>query len=169
MTELWRKVNGFPRYEVSNSGKVRNAETGLVLKPVVCKGYCIVSLSDDTHKQKNLKVHRLVAEAFLPNPNGKATVNHIDENKQNNEVVNLEWATSAEQNAHGTRLKRAAAARCRPVFQYSLNGDFIAEYRSGVEAERKTGVCRRYISNCICGRSVSSNGFIWRHERYEHL
>lgn len=99
--EIWKPVEGYSLYEVSNLGRVRNARTGKVLTPAICKttGYAKVNLwnygYDKTHS-----VHRLVAEAFIPNPENKRLVNHIDCNKTNNRVSNLEWATDSENMKH---------------------------------------------------------------------
>jgi len=101
MTEEWRKIEGYDKYEVSNLGQVRRG--GRVLKPYVKPGnttsYNLIYLCKDgvrIHKQ----VHRLVALAFLPNPENKTTVNHKDHDGLNNSVDNLEWATSQEQNLY---------------------------------------------------------------------
>ena len=106
----WKQIQGYENYEVSNEGQVRNRKTGKVLKPQKNNsGYLLVGLRKNG-KQKWYSVHRLVAQAFIPNPHNKPTVNHIDENKENNNVSNLEWMTYAEQNEHGTRIERVAKA-----------------------------------------------------------
>ena len=107
--EQWRDVPGYNgKFQISNTGKIRNGKTGLDRKPYVNEnGYCIIGFYD---KEKGFsvqhRVHRLVAEAFIPNPEGKRTVNHIDGNKLNNRVENLEWATHQENldHAHKTGL-----------------------------------------------------------------
>ncbi len=107
--EQWRDVPGYSgKFQVSNTGKIRNGKTGIERKPYVNgNGYLIVGFYD-TEKGITVqhRVHRLVAEAFIPNPDGKRTVNHIDGNKQNNRVENLEWATHQENinHAHKTGL-----------------------------------------------------------------
>ena len=101
--EIWRKINGFPNYEVSNLGNVRNKKTGRVLRPSKdgC-GYSQVILCKDG-KGNQFKVHRLVATAFIPNPKNKKEVNHIDGNKSNNYVDNLEWNTHSENQQHSIK------------------------------------------------------------------
>lgn len=102
--EIWKPVVGFEGlYEVSNQGRVKSIPRkrckGNVLKPHIVKGYEYVHLSKDG-KAKYLKVHRLVADAFLPEIQGKSYVNHIDGNKTNNSVKNLEWCTASENLKH---------------------------------------------------------------------
>lgn len=97
MSEEWKKVSEFEDYEVSNLGRVRRGQK--VLKPNTVLGYYQVSLCKDGVR-RNKRVHRLVCQAFLPNPDDKPTVNHIDHNGLNNTLENLEWATSSEQGLH---------------------------------------------------------------------
>jgi len=96
--ENWKKIEGFEEYEVSDCGRVRR--DGNVLKGVAnSAGYLQVGLYKDGTAVRR-KIHRLVCLAFLPNPEGKRTVNHIDRNKTNNRLENLEWATDSEQKLH---------------------------------------------------------------------
>jgi hypothetical protein len=101
MTEEWRKIQGYEEYEVSNLGQVRRGQR--VLKPVARPGkktsYYHLALCKDSVK-RSFYIHRLVALAFLPNPENKTTVNHRDHNGLNNCLDNLEWATYQEQNLH---------------------------------------------------------------------
>lgn len=95
--EEWRIVKSFPMYEVSNLGRVRSLHKNIILKKINhYRGYDIVFLYADEVKNKKCFVHRLVAEAFLENPQSKPFVNHIDCNKKNNTLVNLEYMTEAE-------------------------------------------------------------------------
>ena len=99
INETWREIKDFPNYEVSNLGNVRNKKTGKVLKPRQKNGYLVVDLLlDDVIK--NLRVHRLVAKAFIPNPDNLPQVNHKDFNKSNNDVSNLEWISRADNIQH---------------------------------------------------------------------
>lgn len=101
--EIWKDVDGFPNYEVSNKTKIRNKSTGRILKQCLDSsiGYMVVNLFDSaTGKSHRKYVHRIVAEAFIPNPENKRTINHIDCNKTNNDISNLEWATDSENMKH---------------------------------------------------------------------
>lgn len=95
--ELFAFIDGFENYQISSWGRVFNLRTGKFMIPEVHdKGYLRVDLYDDRGERKHMKVHRLVANAFIPNPDGKPQVNHIDGNNQNNSYTNLEWVTDSE-------------------------------------------------------------------------
>ena len=104
--EEWRPVVGYTNYEVSNTGKVlsrKQLKDGVLLQQrTTWSGYKFVTLHDDNYTAHTCFVHRLVAEAFIPNPENKKTVNHNNENKGDNRVSNLEWATYIEQCSHGS-------------------------------------------------------------------
>ena len=153
-------------YEVSNHGKVRNSKTKRIIKPFVCdNGYLQVGLHKDG-KQKTCYIHRLVALAFIPNPENKPTVNHLNENKTLNTVENLEWATHKEQNIYGTRTERMLKKRqekgCsgKPVY-YIENGVAIV-YPSAKSAEldgfKHDGICK-----CCKGKQESHKGKKWKY------
>ncbi len=94
MTEVWKDIDGYEgEYQVSNLGRVRSLKSSIVLKPMVAtNGYLVVCLWKD-NVQRKYCIHRLVALAFIPNPENLSDVNHIDEDKKNNVVSNLEWCT----------------------------------------------------------------------------
>lgn len=111
MIEEWRPIEGYEGlYEVSNTGFVRRVSDLMVLKFSDLKGYCRVRLRKDG-KRKMYLVHRLVAQAFIPNPLNLPQVNHIDENKKNNNIDNLEWCDQIYNNLYGTRLERIRQTR----------------------------------------------------------
>ena len=101
--EIWKSVNGNKNYEVSSFGRVRNAKTEKILaQRINDRDYSMVTLSKN-NKSKHFRVHRLVAEAFIPNPDEKPSVDHIDGNRSNNIWTNLRWATASENGANSKR------------------------------------------------------------------
>lgn len=160
--ETFVKIDGFENYEVSNLGKVRNMKNGRILKPKLQKnGYLTYCLSEN-NKQKRLYLHRIIAIAFIDNPDEKPCVNHIDENKLNNDLSNLEWCTARENLVHGTRMKRIAEKLSQKVIQLDLNGNVLNIFKSMRQAERETGVFASNISSCCNGKAKSAGGFKWR-------
>lgn len=149
MAEEWRPIKDFEGYyEVSNYGNVRslnyrhtNKTEQMRLSTVL--GYKTVQLKAGG-KQGSYKVHRLVANAFIPNPNNYPQVNHIDENKQNNSVSNLEWCNAKYNNNFGTRGNRIRnslrenSPENKPVALLDKNGNIQSTYRSMAEAARET-------------------------------
>ena len=108
--EIWMPIKNYEGYAVSTWGRVRNTITGDILyQEKHDKGYMRVKLFRD-HKRHNLKVHRLVAEAFVPNPDHKPQVNHKDGNNRNNSFTNLEWVTDEENKAHQRMIAEADSA-----------------------------------------------------------
>ena len=101
VVEEWRTIEGFENYEVSNFGRVRKVE--YIKQREDFNGYPIVNLYKGG-EGKTMKVHRLVAQAFIPNPNNLPQVNHINEVKTHNTVTNLEWCSQQYNNSWGTRL-----------------------------------------------------------------
>ena len=97
--EVWKSIPGFSKYEASTLGNIRNKTTKYVLKQHLRVGYLRVSLMKN-EKSHNMSIHRLIALTFIPNPYNKYTVNHINHNKLDNRIENLEWATASEQNRH---------------------------------------------------------------------
>jgi len=127
------------------------------------EGYCTVLL----HSQdgdKRFYVHRLVAQAFIPNPDNLPCVNHKDENKQNNDVSNLEWCTVRYNLAYGTRHQRELETKSHPIIQFSLDGKFVGRYISASEAASQTKVDRSHLLNCCYGKSNVAGGFVWAFE-----
>ncbi|QGT52809.1 HNH endonuclease [Lactococcus phage CHPC129] len=159
--ETFVKIEGFDNYEVSNLGKVRNIKSGRILKPYLNeKGYLKHCLSEH-NKRKFLFLHRIIATAFIENPEGKPQVNHIDENKLNNDLSNLEWCTVRENMIHGTRTKRIAEKCSIEVIQLDLNDNILNVFKSMTQAEQETGTSVGSISNCCNGKSKSGGGYKW--------
>lgn len=164
--EIFREIDGFPDYEVSNLGRVCSfkGKYPKILKPGKNRyGYLYVILYNGG-KMIGKTIHRLVAEAFVPNTENKPQVNHIDENKGNNVAENLEWVTPMENSNHGTRNKRMAETKGKAVVQYTTNGVFMAEYLSIAEAGRVTGINQSHISEVCQGKRKTAGGYIWLYE-----
>lgn len=175
--ETWKNIKGYEGlYQVSNMGRVKSLERTFIdksgrkrtvkeciLKPsVVVGGYLRVGLCVGG-KQKMLRVHRLVCEAFHENPDNKSDVNHINEDKTDNRACNLEWSTRRENMNHGTRNTRAAKALSKPIGQYTLYGELVKIWPSVSVAQRQTGFSRGNISQAANGKYKNSHGFVWKY------
>lgn len=171
--EEWRTIFDFPNYEVSNKGNIRSKEYNDSLghlrsskklkKQVNNCGYEYVILSSKEEKHKTLTVHRIVAKTFIPNPEEKEDVNHIDGNKLNNNVNNLEWTTTQENiikryeiGIDGNNYKR--------VSQFDKDGNLVGSFPSSYEAERITGISRTHIGGCWRGERLTAGGYVWKFE-----
>lgn len=188
--EIWKPIKGYEqRYLVSNYGRVKRlsyTQKGkggclIVMKDMIMKqssarhNYAKVTLCFNGYT-KTPQVHRLVAEAFIPNPDNYPQINHKDENKWNNCVENLEWCT-AEYNIHyGTKLKRQGETfkkngkRSKPIIQYSKSGEIIMIHSSMRDAARyirkdnsRDGRERFNIKQCCNGETKSAYNYIWRY------
>ena len=167
--EVWKPIPGYEGlFAVSNLGEVKSLNyrrTGKeqILKPGKDrKGYLFVGLFKD-RKQKLFKVHRLVWIAFNgPIPEGMQ-VNHINEDKQDNRLENLNLMTPSENNNWGTRNRRSAKSRSKKVEQFRLDGTHICTWFSVIGIERELGYAQGDISNCCSGRYKTAYGYIWKY------
>lgn len=170
--EIWKDVVGYEgTYKVSNLGRVRGMY-GKILRPLVRRhGYLSVFLygkGNNARKYKQFSIHRLVAEAFVENPNGYAEVNHLDEDKTNNRADNLEWCDHKYNTNYGTAQKRRAEKRrngpkSRPVDQLDMDGNYIQTFPSMAEAKRLYGFAQSNIFYAINGRYAHAYGYKWRY------
>lgn len=168
--EQWKEIAGYEDlYEVSDKGMVKSLNynhTGKerILKPYKNgNGYLQVILRKDGHRKQPL-VHRLVADAFIPNPNNLETVNHKDEVKTNNAATNLEWMSQKDNINYGTRNKRVGEALSKQVQMLDKQtGELLATFPSTHEAGRVTGINQSHISACCNGKRKSAGGYKWRY------
>ena len=183
MSEIWKDIEGYEGlYQVSNLGRVRSLGRtiqrrtrwgtmapyrveGRMLK-ILSASYnaCYVHLFDMNGKSTNHTVHRLVAKAFIPNPNNLSDVNHKDENRTNNNVENLEWMSHVDNCNYGTRNERLSEKLGKPVEQLTLDGHHFAFYQSASDASRQTGIGRKNINECLYLRSKSAGGYRWKYK-----
>lgn len=165
--EIWEEVYGFDSlYEISNLGRLRTKHHGArgyqkeyrYIEPRDNgKGYLCFNLKSN-HTQKTVYVHRLVANAFVANPNKHTEINHKDENKRNNSADNLEWCSHINNCNYGTRNERAKAKRTRKI----ICNETGVIYNSVEQAAEIMGVGKTAISNCLHGRTKTCAGYTWR-------
>lgn len=170
--EVWRPIAGYEGlYEVSSLGQVRSLDRiineifkgtpytrnikGRVLRQrKIYRGYCAITL-----KNKSLFIHRIVAEAFVPNPDNLPEINHKDENKLNNRADNLEWCDRLYNVNYGTGIQR----REKTIEQLTLDGQHVAYYTSIKNAERQLGFNQSYITKACRGKRNTAYGYQWRY------
>lgn len=157
----WREVKEYSNYEVNQLGEIRHKKRQKILKPRDNNGgYQYVNFKING-KNTNFAVHRIVANAFIPNPNGYTEVNHKDYNKKNNCVDNLEWVSSSQNKQHSYLKQENKKSRGKAVNQYTKGGIFLKTFDSVSDAAKELGCCVAAISNCCLGRTKTSQGFRW--------
>ena len=186
MEEIWKDVKGYEGYyQISNYGRLKSFKidsiNGKVLKLTNNRGdYFSVILQGKGKKSRSTRIHRLVAEAFIPNPSCLPQVNHKDGNKQNNHVSNLEWCTERENICHAIKMHPEQLngminynkfIRPRKIVQMDLNRNVIAIFENATIASKQTKVCGRNILQCASleDKRHTAGGFIWRFEGEEHI
>ena len=145
-------------YAITSCGKVWSYRNKKFLTPGVNNtGYLYVNLWKDNEK-KNYLIHRLVADAYIPNTENLPEINHKDENKTNNCLQNLEWCDASYNTNYGTRNEKVSNSRKKPILQYDLGGNFIREWPSATDVGREV---QSNICNCLKGKLKSAYGFKW--------
>lgn len=180
MKEIWKDISGYEGlYQISNLGNVKSLNFGRLGRSQNLKigkhhtGYQIVVLAKDKQRKTKL-VHVLVASAFIPNPEHKPCVNHIDGDKTHNEVLNLEWVTRSENTRHAIKTGLRADSNMwgrtgklnplsRPVNQLSKDGVFVKSWPCISDAARSLSCNPCTIVNCLQGRIKSCKGYIWEY------
>ena len=180
MVEIWKDIKGYENlYQVSNLGNIKRLKRcdrksnnyfsfedykdEKKLKPIPHKNkYLFVCLSKDG-KKKVYSIHRLVAETFIPNDNNYKCINHKDENRQNNNINNLEWCDYKYNSNYGARNIKISNKLKVPIIQYDVYENLIKVWKSAVDAGRELGIASSHISSCCCGNRLTAGGFIWKH------
>lgn len=199
-TEIWKPVAGYEGlYEVSSYGRVRSLDRidsnnhplkGVIIKPYISNsGYLLVGLYKQQKRDRKL-LHRLVAEAFIPNPDNKPEIDHINTIKTDNTVflnedgsinydkTNLRWVTKKENmNNPLTKTKMQINARkpstgkygkkhhrSKPIIQYDKEGNFIKEWDCANDVERVLGISNKHIGSVCLGKRKSCGGYIWKYK-----
>lgn len=173
--EVFLSVPGYEGlYEVSNLGNIKSLRSGKLLKQASDNvGYKLVCLTKDG-KSKGYGVHRLVALAFLPNPENLPEVNHKDETHDNNCVENLEWCTKSYNRNYGTyrermskSIKALGTRNNKSISAYDkTTKKFIKSYDSIQDAEKELKLSKGTISKALTGKTKTSAGFVWKYNRH---
>lgn len=173
LQETWKDIKNFEGlYQVSNLGRVKSLarKAGFIIRKehiikssVKENGYLKVNLYKD-NKCINKNVHRLVAEAFIPNPNNYPCINHIDYNKANNIVDNIEWCSYAHNNKYSNCQIKAGKSTRIPILQYTKDGVFIKEWASATEASKILKLLNSPITACCKGRAKTAYGYVWKYK-----
>jgi len=173
--EKWKKVEHLDKYLISNKGRLKNEKTGRILKTKVNKrGYLCNTISVNG-KIMVVKIHRLIAISFIPNPENKITVNHIDGNKTNNNINNLEWATYSENNLHAYLIGIKTPhwlnkfgenhPKSRSVARITKDYKESKSYKSITEAAKQNNVSIGNISRVLSGDRKTAGGYLWRYHQ----
>lgn len=170
---MQKTIKDFPMYEITTNGKIWSKYRNIYLCPKFDKdGYATVTLYKNSRKYSR-RVHRLVAETFIPNPNNYPIVNHKDENVKNNNVENLEWCNYSYNtryghgiekmlNSRGDKLKGKNNYGAISIVQLDLNYNFIKKWDCAANASRELGIFRGEIRRCCNGIRKTAGGYIWK-------
>ena len=165
MKEIWKDIEGFEKlYQVSNLGRIRSLfRYKIILNPEKTRnGYLRVMLCKEG-KRKHYLIHRLVAQAFIPNPNNLPEINHKNEIKTDNNLNNLYWCDSNHNCNYGTRNDRISSKIKIPIIQMKEDYKIIKIWNSALDVEKTIGINRCGICNCLKGKTKTAGGYIWRY------
>lgn len=167
MEEVWKVIPGYDgAYEVSSLGRVRSfkrKKCKILIQRPATGGYLYVFLCKN-NKVTGCRVHRLVASAFISNPDGLPEVNHKDENKENNRADNLEWVTPEYNRFYGTRIQRISNTLKKKIDKFDINtGEYICSFLGADDAAKSVSAnCASQIRACCRGERRTTHGFVWK-------
>lgn len=163
---MMKPIKDFEGYYITEDGRVWSEKRKKFLTPYIRRTYLTVTLSKESKLYTKL-IHRLIAEAFIPNPNNLPQVNHKNENKCDNRIENLEWCTAEYNCNYGTRNARMAKSKLngnsKRIIQYDLNGAYIKEWPSVRQIERDLGFNQAAVSRVALGKQKTAYGYKWRY------
>lgn len=173
MNEIWKAIENYEGlYQISNLGRIKNNKNRIMKQKPSKDGYVRILLYKQG-KYTSKYVHILVAKAFIPNPQNKEEVNHIDANKSNNRIDNLEWVTKKENNYHAVKMhlkpicptygKHGKENPCtKPIYQFDLNDNFIKKWDCRQDAADFYFCSPNSITRCINGVRKTCKGYKWK-------
>lgn len=168
-----KTLKNYSNYILYPNGQIYSIKSKKFLKPIKKNnGYFAVNLYDDNGKRKMFFIHRLIATAFLENPNNYSEVNHKDENKFNNKIDNLEWCDRKYNENYGKKKEKELKTKTRKlccngrkkIGQYDKNNNLIKIYESISEASKLNNISVGNISSALHGKRKHASGYIWRFE-----
>lgn len=185
MEEIWKDIEGFPNYMVSNLGRFKSIDRyvisknskklvrGKILKPHICKfGYVLVSLYNENGVH-NVYGHRIVASHFIPNPENKLYVDHINTIRNDNRVENLRWTDAIENSNNIITKEHMSTAQkgkigerhnaSKIIYQYDTDGNLVKKWYGAREVERELNFKAKYINKVASGKGKTAYGYIWKY------
>ena len=180
VNEIWRDIKGYEQlYQKSNFGTVKSVDRiskhsngdlklkGRLLKSIKHSGGYLQVFLSKNGKVKRYYIHRLVVEHFLPNPDNKPCIDHINADKSDNRVENLRWVTHKEnsdnQITKTKHIKKLKEKLSKPIIQFTLTGELIKKWNSIRDVERELGIDNSSIIRCCKNRQKTAGGYIWRY------
>lgn len=178
--EIWKDIEGYEGlYQISNYGRVLSVKRNIYLKGAINNCGYIKCYLNINNKQKTFLLHRLVGIAFIQNPENKSQINHINGDKTDNSVINLEWNTASENMSHSFKVLKRVHNRAMlgryginnhnsiKVDQYSKDDIFIKTWDCIMDIERVLNIYNTHISSCLTGKRKTTGGYIWKYHTNE--